>query len=69
MKCINKNEGHRELIGGFQNLRKDVLTERPTVSTSVTNCVYLQPQLNLYVTHSIIHFFQFFMHYTAVYQQ
>jgi len=69
MNCISKTEGDREIIQGFQNLRKDRRTWRRTVSNYVTNCAYVQPQLQLFVTHCEIHFFQSFLAYTAVYQQ
>jgi hypothetical protein len=65
--CVSKTGGHRELMEGFENLGIDGQTDR-----QAENCKEFwiwKPIFILFVTHFVIHFFQPFMNYTAVYQQ
>jgi hypothetical protein len=45
MICVSKTGGHRELIQGFQNLRKVGQIDRPTDIKGVTNSEYENPTL------------------------
>ena len=68
VKCVSKHEGHREIIEGFQNFRKNIQTDRPTDIQSVAISDY--EKLNsVYLSRTLIHFFQLFMDYTAAYRQ
>jgi len=40
MNCVNKTEGHRERIQGFQNFRKDGSTDRPADRQVIKNTDY-----------------------------
>jgi len=53
--CVSKTEGPRELIEGFQNLRKDSQIVRPTKRHGFTSAGY-ENHFNLFVKHCVIHF-------------
>jgi hypothetical protein len=54
--CVSKAEGHREIIQGFQNLRKGRRLGRLTDRHSVINSVYENPTL-IYLSRTVCNSF------------
>ena len=50
--CVSKTEGQREIIQGFQNLRKNSQTGRSTDRHDVTNCEY-ENTILLYLSRNV----------------
>jgi len=71
MNCVSKPEGYRVIIESFQNLRKINQRDRHSGRQIYRMSLFLisKTQLSLFVSQSLIHFFQLFVDYTAAYQQ